>query len=97
MRAMQGIPRGAALAIDDMLDNCALIRPGQEVLILAQIDGLYGGDNLVDEDPHFVAPGRRDFRLKADSPVYALGFQPIPVEKIGLYRDGYRRFLPIAR
>jgi len=54
-------------------------------------------DNLVDEDPHFVAPGRRDFRLKPDSPAYALGFQPIPVEKIGLYRDGYRRFLPIAR
>jgi hypothetical protein len=54
-------------------------------------------DNLVDEDPHFVAPGRRDFRLKPDSPAYALGFQPIPVEKIGLYRDEYRRFLPIAR
>ena len=46
---MQGIPRGATIAIDDMLDNCAQIREGQEVLILAQIDGLYGGDNLVDE------------------------------------------------
>jgi len=46
---MQGIPHGAAIAIDDMLDNCAKIQPGQEVLVLAQIDGLYGGDNLVDE------------------------------------------------
>ncbi|MFH1487609.1 MAG: hypothetical protein ABII06_01780, partial [Pseudomonadota bacterium] len=45
----QGIPRGAAVAIDDMLDHCALIQAGQEVLILAQVDGLYGGDNLVDE------------------------------------------------
>jgi hypothetical protein len=44
-----GIPRGAAVAIDDMLDHCAQIQTGQEVLILAQIDGLYGGDNLVDE------------------------------------------------
>jgi hypothetical protein len=44
-----GIPRGASVAIDDMLDHCAQIQPGQEVLILAQIDGLYGGDNLVDE------------------------------------------------
>jgi len=49
MNAMQGIPRGAAIAIDDMLDKCAQIREGQEVLVLAQIDGLYGGDNLVDE------------------------------------------------
>lgn len=45
-----GIPRGAAIAIDDMLDNCAQIKAGQEVLILAHIDGLYGGDNLVDEE-----------------------------------------------
>jgi len=49
MTAMQGIPRGAAIAIDDLLDHCAQIQAGQEVLILAQIDGLYGGDNLVDE------------------------------------------------
>jgi hypothetical protein len=32
-----------------MLDDCAGIRPGQEVLILAYADGLHGGDNLVDE------------------------------------------------
>jgi hypothetical protein len=50
MGKMQGIPRGAAQAIDDMLDNCAQIRAGQEVLILAHVDGLYGGDNLVDEE-----------------------------------------------
>jgi hypothetical protein len=49
MTNIQGIPRGAAVAIDDMLDHCAQIKAGQEVLILAQIDGLYGGDNLVDE------------------------------------------------
>jgi hypothetical protein len=49
MTTTQGIPRGASIAIDDMLDKCAQIQEGQEVLILAQIDGLYGGDNLVDE------------------------------------------------
>ena len=49
MTDIHGIPRGAAVAIDDMLDHCAQIRAGQEVLILAQTDGLYGGDNLVDE------------------------------------------------
>jgi hypothetical protein len=45
----RGIPRGAAVAIDDLLDHCAKVRAGQEVLLLAHIDGLYGGDNLVDE------------------------------------------------
>ena len=45
-----GIPKGAAIAINDMLDNCAKIQPGQEVLILAYLDGLYGGDNFVDQE-----------------------------------------------
>jgi hypothetical protein len=49
MTAGQGIPKGAAVAIDDLLDHCAKIQAGQEVLLLAHIDGLYGGDNLVDE------------------------------------------------
>jgi hypothetical protein len=49
MSITSGIPKGAAIAINDMLDNCARIKPGQEVLLLAQVDGLYGGDNMVDE------------------------------------------------
>jgi len=44
------IPGGAAIAINDLLDNCAMIKPGQEVVILSHIDGLYGGDNLVDRE-----------------------------------------------
>ena len=50
MAGQQGIPKGAAMAISDLLDHCAKIQPGQEVLLLAHIDGLYGGDNLVDEE-----------------------------------------------
>jgi hypothetical protein len=49
MTTPQGIPKGAAVAINDMLDHCAKIRAGQEVLLLAHLDGLHGGDNLVDE------------------------------------------------
>ena len=41
--------RGPAIAIEDMLDHCAHIQSGQEVLVLAHMDGLYGSDNLVDE------------------------------------------------
>jgi hypothetical protein len=50
MTKAAGMPDGARIAIDDMLDCCAQIRQDQEVLILAHIDGLYGGDNLVDEE-----------------------------------------------
>ena len=50
MNSSAGIPQGAAIAINDMLDHCAKIQPGQEVLILAYLDGLYGGDNLVDRE-----------------------------------------------
>jgi hypothetical protein len=50
MGSQLGIPKGAAIAIDDLLDNCAKIKPGQEVLIVSHIDGLYGGDNLVDQE-----------------------------------------------
>ena len=45
-----GIPKGAAVAINDLLDHCARIRAGEEVVLLAHVDGLYGGDNLVDEE-----------------------------------------------
>jgi hypothetical protein len=46
----QSVPKGAMVAIGDLLDVCTKIKRGQEVLILAQIDGLYGGDNLVDHE-----------------------------------------------
>jgi hypothetical protein len=48
MQATGGMPRGVAIAIDDLLDHCAEIKPGQEVVLLAHIDGACGGDNLVD-------------------------------------------------
>ena len=35
-------------------------------------------------DPLFVDPAKDDYRLKPDSPAFKLGFQPIPVERIGL-------------
>jgi hypothetical protein len=50
MSIVSGIPKQAIIAINDMLDNCARIKQGDEVLILANSEGLYGGDNLVDQD-----------------------------------------------
>jgi hypothetical protein len=50
MSAAPGIPKVAAIAINDFLDNCVRVEPGQEILLLAHVDGLYGGDNVVDQD-----------------------------------------------
>ncbi|MFC1860693.1 hypothetical protein ACFLYL_00205 [Chloroflexota bacterium] len=50
MGTQPGIPKGAAIAINDLLDNCARVKPGQDVVLLAHIDGLYGGDNMVDQE-----------------------------------------------
>jgi len=44
-----GIPKGAAIAVNDLLDY-AKVEPGKEVLLLAHLEGMYGGDNFVDMD-----------------------------------------------
>lgn len=46
---MASIPKQAAVTLNDMLDTCGEVKPGEHVLILANVDGLYGGPNLVDE------------------------------------------------
>lgn len=45
-------------------------------------------------DPGFESLQRHDFRLKSSSRAFALGFKPIPIDKIGLYQDSFRRTLP---
>ena len=50
MSAAPGIPKVAAIAVNDFLDNCVRVEAGQEILLLAHVDGLYGGDNVVDQD-----------------------------------------------
>ena len=36
----------------------------------------------------------KDFALRRDSPAWKLGFEPIPLDKIGLYHDDLRAALP---
>ena len=53
-------------------------------------------DNLVtDDDPGFVDAENMNFQFRADSPVHQQipGFQQIPFDQIGLYRDEYRTAL----
>ncbi|MHB9030211.1 MAG: right-handed parallel beta-helix repeat-containing protein [Candidatus Latescibacterota bacterium] len=47
-------------------------------------------DNFTEGAPGFINPKQMDFRLRQDSPVWKIGFKPIPFEKIGLFRDEYR-------
>lgn len=44
-------------------------------------------NNMIDEDPHFVDREKLDFRLQENSPAFTMGFETIPVEKIGIYED----------
>ncbi len=46
-------------------------------------------------DPGFVNPAKGDYRLRPDSRALALGFQPIPVDRIGPYQDDLRATWPI--
>ena len=53
-------------------------------------------DNFTEGDPHLVDIAKGDFRLRKDSPAFKLGFKPIPIEKIGLYRDSKRATWPVV-
>jgi hypothetical protein len=45
-----GIPKAALNSLTQLVDYNAKVQPGQEVIILAHIDGLHGSANYVDED-----------------------------------------------
>ncbi|MFA7004597.1 MAG: right-handed parallel beta-helix repeat-containing protein [Verrucomicrobiia bacterium] len=47
-------------------------------------------------DPLFVNAAKDDYRLAKNSPAFKLGFKPIPVEKIGPYKDPLRASWPIV-
>lgn len=53
-------------------------------------------DNLINVDPRFVNEKAGNFQLREDSPAWKLGFQRIPVEKIGLYQDDRRATWPVT-
>ncbi len=51
------------------------------------------GNKFFDGNPGFENVEKENFRLKKNSPAYGLGFKKIPIEKIGLYVDKYRKSL----
>lgn len=58
----------------------------------AQQKDIAVSDNLVVDDPGFVNKDSGNFRLKADSQAWKMGFEPIPVDEIGPRKNILRRF-----
>jgi len=55
-------------------------------------------DNMIiSHDPGFVDIPQKNFQLKDDSPAFKMGFKRIPMEKIGLYKDEFRKTMPIVK
>ncbi len=51
-------------------------------------------DNFEGGDPQFIDPENMNFQLQDGSPALQAGFQKIPVEKIGLQTDEFRKVVP---
>ena len=71
----------------DVIQNNIAVRCPDWLQIQDKVDALPGitiRDNLTDHDPLFVDAAHGDYRLKANSPAFALGFQRVPFEKMGL-------------
>jgi hypothetical protein len=51
--------------------------------------------NSIVADPLFVDTDKEDYRLRDDSPAFKIGFEQIPVDKIGPYKDELRASWPI--
>jgi hypothetical protein len=65
----------------------------------AQPGTLLARNNLTNAAASFVRPPGSparvaDFAVRRDSPAWKLGFEPIPLNRIGLYRDDLRKALP---
>lgn len=52
--------------------------------------------NSVVADPLFVDAEAGDYRLRPESPAFALGFEPIPVDRIGCHEDPSRASWPVG-
>ena len=52
-------------------------------------------NNLIDVDPKLADEKGRKFQLRKDSPAWEIGFQRIPFERIGLYKDDSRATWPV--
>lgn len=76
------------VAINDMLDCCAVVKPGQNVVILAAMGGLHGGRNLVLVSSNTLAP-KGSAESQAKSKQHA--------EDLRAYTPSYENMLKLTR
>ncbi|NQT36167.1 MAG: right-handed parallel beta-helix repeat-containing protein [Planctomycetes bacterium] len=86
-----GAPKGNVIRLN-IIHASGPMRLAPEVIGM----GTVADNPAMDEDPGFQDAAKLDFRLRDDAAVLKglPGFQKIPFERIGLYRDEYRRRLP---
>lgn len=72
-----------------------VILSGKQAISWEQWQAFGMEDGSVFADPMFVDVADRRFKLKKDSPAWALGFKEIPVEEIGCYENPERASWPI--
>jgi parallel beta-helix repeat protein len=82
---------GASLGIDDVD-----LRPAEAMDEWQSWQAAGEDQHSLVADPRFVDPANDDYRLRPDSPAWKLGFQPIPVERIGPYASDLRATWPIV-
>ena len=73
----------------DVIQHNIAVRCPDWLQIQDKADALPGitiRDNLTGKDPLFVDAAHGNYQLKAGSPAFALGFQRLPFEKMGLER-----------
>ena len=94
-------------ALPPILDDDPTIPKGNVIVRNLSVDGkwieLHGvdpdwltmRDNITNGDPSlFMNAEAMDFRLLPDSPIFSLGFKPIPFDDIGLTPGPYRKSVP---
>ena len=84
-------------------NNVVVIQKGDPFVLkmkkeIKAVPGLFteSGNFVTERDPGFVDVANGNLALKPNSEVFKKipGFKPIPFEKIGLFKDDYRRTLP---
>ena len=79
----------------DLMSDNVIVRGGKQLVHLSGKHAMFEQrDNFqTQDDPGFVDAAKQNFKLKDDSIVFKQlpNFKPIPFEKIGLYKDEYRK------
>jgi len=81
-------PRGNRIERNVAYHSKWMDLPGTDPALVVQ------ADNWTEGDPGFIDVSKEDFEIRPDSDVWAIGFEALPLKKMGLQRDEYRDEIP---